>query len=74
MTLTLRRIFPKRLKHHRTARNLSQAALATKAGLAPTHLSHFEAGRRIPTLENFVHLVNALGVSADELLFGNNDD
>lgn len=69
MTLTLRHILPQRIKHHRTLRNLSQAALATKAGLAPTHLSHFEAGRRIPTLENFVQIVNALGVSADELLF-----
>lgn len=69
MTLTLRHILPQRIKHHRTAQRLSQAALATKAGLAPTHLSHFEAGRRIPTLENFVQIVNALGISADELLF-----
>jgi transcriptional regulator with XRE-family HTH domain len=43
--------------------------LATKAGLEPTHLSHFEAGRRVPSLHNFVQIVNALGVSADELLF-----
>lgn len=49
---------------------MDQATLAARIGCSPTLISHFEAGRRLPSLENFVKLCNGLGCSADTLLRG----
>jgi transcriptional regulator with XRE-family HTH domain len=47
---------------------LTQSELARKAQLEATSISHMEAGRREPNLENLTKIVEALGVSADVLL------
>ncbi len=57
-----------RLRSARLRREMSQAELAEKAGLVPSWISHFEAGRRLPSLEVFRKLCIALGVTADSLL------
>ena len=45
-------IFRERLKNARDKlREWSQAELATKAGLPPTSIAHFEAGARKPSLK-----------------------
>lgn len=36
--------------------------------LSPTHVSVIERGLKIPNLDSFVAIANALGVSADSLL------
>jgi hypothetical protein len=36
--------------------------------MAPAAISHFETEQRVPSLESFVRLVDALEVSADSLL------
>ena len=61
-------IFPERLKKSRILRGLSQIDLATKAGIRPSAISHFEGGARKPSFENLRKLALALDVRTDYLL------
>lgn len=61
-------IFHKRLKAARDLRGLSQVQLATKAGLPPASVSHFESGPRKPSFANLKALAEALNVTTDYLL------
>jgi transcriptional regulator with XRE-family HTH domain len=60
--------FPERLLAARQLRKLSQSELATKAGLQPSAISHFETGRRAPSFDNLKALSTALEVTTDYLL------
>lgn len=60
--------FTERLRNARKSRGLSQADLAQRAGLEPSAVSHFEAGRRQPSFHNLRKLADALGVTTDYLL------
>lgn len=60
--------FPARLKAARELREMSQTALAEKAGLPATSISHFEAGSRKPSFDNLRLLADTLRVTADYLL------
>lgn len=60
--------FTERLRNARNNRGLSQAELAQRAGLEPSAVSHFEAGRRQPSFHNLRKLADALGVTTDYLL------
>jgi transcriptional regulator with XRE-family HTH domain len=44
--------FSSQLRSARKQRKLSQTQLAARAGLQPSEISHFEAGRRSPSLHN----------------------
>lgn len=59
--------FAKRLTEVREYRGLSQAELAEKAGMVPSAVSHFETGRRDPSLGSLRKLARALSVSLDDL-------
>jgi len=61
-------VFPKRLKHARVLRDLSQSELAKLAQLQPSAVSHFETGTRRPSFRNLKRLADALRVSTDFLL------
>jgi transcriptional regulator with XRE-family HTH domain len=61
-------VFPIRLRHARMLRALDQAALAARAGLPASSISHFEGGSRKPSFDNLRRLANALDVSTDFLL------
>ena len=61
-------IFSKRLKQARDLRGLSQAQLASKAGLPAASVSHFESGPRKPSFDNLKSLASALDVTTDYLL------
>jgi transcriptional regulator with XRE-family HTH domain len=61
-------LFPERLRAARKLRALEQAELATKAGLPPTSISHFEAGARKPSFDNLRRLAQALDVTTDYLM------
>lgn len=61
--------FPQRLVRHRKARKLTQQALADLAGIHITQVQRYEKGDAQPTLEMIRKLSKALTVSADELLF-----
>lgn len=58
------------LKEVREFLGLSQTELARKAGFKNSAISHFEAGRRMPSVQNLVKLAKGLGVTTDRLLFG----
>ncbi len=47
---------------------MTQEALSKKSGINHMHISHIECGRRLPNLQNFKRLVQALGTTADNLL------
>lgn len=51
----------------RLAKGLSQSQLATRTGLMPSAVSHFELGRRMPTVNNLLRLADALDISLDSL-------
>lgn len=57
-----------RVRDFRLSRNLTQEAVAARAGLAPRHLQKVEAGEVNITLLTLVKIAVALGVDVDELL------
>lgn len=61
-------VFPERLKRARELRRLSQGEAASKSGMPPTSISHFEAGSRKPSFDNLRKLARALEVTTDYLL------
>jgi transcriptional regulator with XRE-family HTH domain len=65
--------FRDRLAQVRAKRELTQAALAEKAGLTAAAISHFETGFRFPTAQTLTKLADALGVSVDFLLGRDSD-
>ena len=65
--------FPERLKSARTMRGWTQSELATRAGLPPSSIAHFEAGSRKPSFDTLRRLATALEVTTDYLL-GRADD
>lgn len=60
--------FGDRLLAARENRKFSQTELASKAGLQPAAIGHFERNRRKPSFANVRALAKALNVSADYLL------
>ncbi len=57
-----------RIKKTREAKGLTQEELAALVDLSPTHISVIERGQKIPKLDTFVAITNALDISADSLL------
>lgn len=58
----------KNLKSIRTAKNLSQGAIARKLDVHRAYISGIENGKRNPTISTIERLAEALGVSPDKLL------
>ena len=58
-----------RIRKIRKKKGITQTQLSKTSGLQPSHISHFEVDRRVPTLGNFTKLVNALYCSPDEVTF-----
>lgn len=52
-----------RKDHH-----MQQDVLAEKAGLSPNYIGMVERGEKIPSLESFIAILNALDASSDEVL------
>lgn len=57
-----------RIKQKRIDRGLTQEKLSELVGIGPSHMSHIEGGKTVPSFEVFVALLNVLDCSADELL------
>ncbi len=60
-----------RIYEARKRRKLTQSDLAEMAGISNTYLSHIENGTKNMSMDTFIDIVNALGVTADELLMDN---
>lgn len=63
------KVFGERLKAAREAKGLTQDQLSALVDTSPNHLSALERGLKLPRLETFVAIANALDLSADALLF-----
>ena len=61
------KLFGRRLKILRKARNLNQAELAERVGIETKYLSNIETGRRSPSFEKTVALAKALDVPMSAL-------
>ena len=62
--------FPERLATLRKQKDLTQGELAKAAGLHVNQIKRYEKGTNRPASAALKSLAQALGVSADELLFG----
>lgn len=54
----------------RTVLGFSQREIAKLAGISLSYYSQIEAGKRIPSLEVFINISEALKVSPDNLVYG----
>ena len=52
----------------RKVRRLTQAELAQEVDITPKYLSNIECGAKVPKLETFIEIANALEVDANTLL------
>lgn len=58
----------KRIQQYREKAKISQEKLAEMVGLSVTGMSNIERGINYPSLENFIKITNAIGISSDLLL------
>ena len=58
------------LRAARTVLGFSPREIAKSAGISLYHYSQIEAGKRIPSLEVFINISEALKVSPDNLIYG----
>lgn len=56
------------IKRTRKSRGLTQAELAQMVDITPKYLSNLECGEKIPKLETFISIANALKCDANSLL------
>lgn len=56
------------IKRQRELRGMSQSDLARAISTDPSHVAHWESGRREPSLTNAATLATALGCSVDHML------
>ena len=56
------------IRTEREAKGMSQTELANRARLKPSHISHFESGRRTTDLYNLWALAKAMKIPAKKLL------
>ena len=61
----------KRIQQLRKLKKLSQADLAEFTGMSVSYISHIETGIKHASLESVVRIANALGVTVDQVLNGN---
>lgn len=59
-----------RVKEVREQNKFSQAQLAEMTDLSISYISHIENAKRKASLESIIRIVNALGITVDELLAG----
>ena len=72
-TLKLSMNFPEQLAHLRKQRGYTQAALAETVDLHVSQIRRYEAGNAQPTLDTIRRLAIALTVTADQLVFPDNN-
>ena len=61
----------KRVRELRLQQQLSQEKLAEMIEMSVPYVSYIETGKKRPSLDALIRIANALGVTMDELLSGN---
>lgn len=59
----------KNIRKYRSDKKMRQEDLAELTGLSTTYVGMVERGEKIPSLETFLSILNALNVSADMVLY-----
>ena len=60
-----------RIRELREQQHLSQADLASEVNVSVSYISHIENGNKQASIEIYITIANVLGVTVDELLYGN---
>lgn len=60
----------KTLREARLEKGYSQYALAERAGIGSVYLGEIERGLKMPSLNSFIKIIEALDISADYVLRG----
>jgi len=55
----------------RKLKKMSQADLAEYTGMSVSYISHIETGIKHASLESIIRIANALGITVDQVLNGN---
>jgi transcriptional regulator with XRE-family HTH domain len=63
--VNINKVFSTNLSRVRNNLKWTQSDLAKRAGISQDWVSHFECGRRLPSLPVLLKLSNALGASLD---------
>lgn len=65
------KLIGKRIKMARKRLHISQMQLAELSDLSNVYISNIENGKKMISLNSLIRIANALRVSCDELLYGN---
>jgi transcriptional regulator with XRE-family HTH domain len=60
----------KRIREARKQKRLTQQVLAEKADVCVMYIGEIERGIKMPSMNSFINIIEALGVSADYVLRG----
>lgn len=58
----------KNIRKYRNIKHMRQEDLAEKTGLSTNYIGMIERGEKLPALDTFIEITNALDVSSDMLL------
>lgn len=58
----------KNIRKYRMLKGLRQEDVAERANLSVNYVGMIERGEKTPSLETFINIVNAIGISADMIL------
>lgn len=61
----------RRIREVRKQQNLSQLELAEMSELSVSYISHIETAQKKASLTSIIKIADALGITVDELLYGN---
>lgn len=65
--MNIKKLLGEQIKHFRKNRNLTQEQFAEMIDIAPRNLSRIEVGESFVTADTLDRIINALGVSAEQL-------
>lgn len=65
------KLIGRRVKEARRQKQMSQAELAEQTDMSVSYISLVETGKKQASLETLVRIANALGVTVDHMLVGN---
>lgn len=60
----------KNIRKKRLAKSWKQSTLAEQVDLSDSYVGMIERGEKVPRLETFIHIANALDSTSDEILEG----
>ncbi len=66
--------FAENLKKCRTQKGISQEAISKKISIHPVQFSRYERGQSVPSIEVVQKIADALEVSIDQLVYGDQDN